>query len=97
DVQVIAGNAADLQRLLGQQSTQVKTIISGLPLRSLSKAVAETILAQISTILPSDGKYIQFTYHLTPTPLYAPAHYQQTYAKIIWRNLPPARVDVFIV
>jgi phosphatidylethanolamine/phosphatidyl-N-methylethanolamine N-methyltransferase len=94
-IQVIEGNAVYLDILLGDAAPGVKTIISGLPLRSLPKPVSETILQKISNILKSGGKYIQFTYSLKQNPSFVPMNVKKKYSKMVWLNLPPARVDVF--
>lgn len=96
-IHVIEGDAADLELLLGDKKSQVTTVISGLPLRSLPKSTSEKILHQISSILPSGGRYIQFTYYFRQTILFSPTRIKPKYSKVIWRNLPPARVDVFEV
>ena len=96
-VQVIEGDAAELLSLLGNKSAQVKTVISGLPLRSLSKVTAQTILHQISNLLISGGKYIQFTYQYKQNLFFSPICFKRKSSKMIWRNMPPARVDVFEV
>jgi phosphatidylethanolamine/phosphatidyl-N-methylethanolamine N-methyltransferase len=95
EIHVIEGNAVYLDILIGEQESCVNTVISGLPLRSLPKAVSETILQKISALLPAGGRYIQFTYSFKQNPSFSPLHFKRKYSKMVWLNLPPARVDVF--
>ncbi len=95
-VRIIEGNAAQLGTLLRDENT-VKTIISSLPLRSLPPSTTHAILDQIKTILPSGGRYIQFTYSLRQNKLVPFRNQQKIISKHIWRNIPPARVDVWTV
>jgi len=96
-VQVIKGDAANLIALLGDQHARVSTVISGLPLRSLPKLTSQKILQQIAALLPSGSRYIQFTYYVGQSLFFSPMRIKSNYSKIIWLNLPPARVDVFEV
>ena len=94
-IQVINGDAVDLSCLLGDKKSLVNTIVSGIPLRSLHQSVSQAILQQISNILPLGGRYIQFTYQYKQNLIFSPVCFKQTFSKIIWQNMPPARVDVF--
>ena len=94
-IEVITGDAADLKTLLQHRSQAISTIISGLPLRSLPKATSQAIMEQIPGILAPGGRYIQFTYDLRRNTAYYPVHYQLIDSAIVWRNIPPAKVDVF--
>ena len=61
-VNVLHGNAMDLNKLLGDSHKQVSVVVSSLPLLSLPKATVKIILEQIENILEPNGCYIQFTY-----------------------------------
>ena len=93
DIQVIHGNATELETLLQQQTQSVGAIISGLPLRSLPKAMRNEILSQITKVLSPHGQYIQFTYDIRePSVAFCPKNYRLDQSTIIWHNLPPAKV-----
>lgn len=131
-VNMMEGNAVELQALLQGQSQPVTTIISSLPLRSLPKEMSQAILEQISQLLVAGGRYIQFTYdirgdyrypalnstlaqdtlHRTDQrklslvvtdwlrrpkqgETYCPAGWVLIHSEIVWRNLPPAKIEVF--
>ena len=97
DIEVIKGNAADLIKLLDEKSQHVDTIISGLPLRSLPEETVQSVLSEISSILSSGGRYIQFTYDIRSDSSYYPENFHLKRSKIIWWNIPPAKVEVFVV
>ena len=92
---VLEGSAINLVRLLKDDSRPIYAIVSSLPLRAFSQGMTKTVLEQITTLLPSHSKYIQFTYSLRKTRYTELAHYYLIASKRIWRNLPPARVDVW--
>ena len=94
EVEVIQGNAKDLVALTTGKS--VHTIISSLPLRSLPKEDREKILAAIAQVLQPNGRFIQFTYSLHDKHRFTPNAMQRIQSFIVWRNFPPARVDVFV-
>jgi len=95
DIEVIEGNAANLTQLLDEKSQHVDTIISSLPLRSLPEETVQSILSEISSILSPDGRYIQFTYDIRSDSSYYPENFHLERSKIIWRNIPPAKVEIF--
>ncbi|MEM9242584.1 MAG: methyltransferase domain-containing protein [Pseudomonadota bacterium] len=94
EVKVIQGNALELSRLI-KDHHGVKHIISSLPLRSLPYHMCQGILKQITSVLPKDGKYIQFTYRLKHNEAYMPTDLNLIKRKIVRMNFPPARVDVW--
>ncbi len=94
-ITVIEGNAAHLPELLKTQTKPISTIISGLPLRSLSKEMTQAILANIPKLLSDQGRYIQFTYDLRNSVDFYPKEYQLLEEKRVWANIPPAKVSVY--
>jgi phosphatidylethanolamine/phosphatidyl-N-methylethanolamine N-methyltransferase len=94
-LQIIEGDAAQLGQYL-QKDTKVAAIVSGLPLRSLPPPVVKDIIKQINHLLHHEGILVQFTYDLRGE-WFEQQHKQfhRTQSTIVWRNLPPARVDVF--
>lgn len=95
-IHVIQGNAAELTQLIGENVGRVNTIISSLPFRSLPKGLSETILAQVTDILPSGGKYIQYTYSFRENASFGLRNFTKKYSRIIWQNIPPAKIEIFI-
>ena len=92
---IIKGDAQLLSDLLGNDCQRVSTIVSGLPFRSLPPTVGHNIIKQIDKVLPKGGFFIQFTYDLSGRWKSLPPHFKRVSHKIVWGNLPPARVDVF--
>lgn len=94
-ITVLQGNAAHLAELLRDRAQPVSTIISGLPLRSLPIALKDDILFAISQVLSPEGRYIQFTYDIrNHKNSFYPEYYTLDDSEIVWRNIPPARVEV---
>jgi phosphatidylethanolamine/phosphatidyl-N-methylethanolamine N-methyltransferase len=94
-IQIIEGDAALLGDYL-EKETKVAAIVSGLPLRSLPPMMVKAIVNQINHLLRHDGVLIQFTYDLRGQ-WFEQQHkqFRRSQSSIVWRNLPPARVDVF--
>ncbi|OGT43069.1 MAG: hypothetical protein A3F13_06410 [Gammaproteobacteria bacterium RIFCSPHIGHO2_12_FULL_40_19] len=95
-VTVIRGNAMNLSELL-KDKLPVHTIISSLPLRSLSKNDRRIILAEIPKVLGPGGQFIQFTYSMKNDADFYPKNFKLMDSFLVWRNIPPARVTVFRV
>ena len=95
DITVIEGNATQLSSLV--QNKKFDSIISSLPLRSLPTADREKILTEIPKVLVLPGKFIQFTYALMSREKFYPGSFKLTKSFIEWRNIPPARIDVFTI
>lgn len=93
-IQVIEGNATHLSELL-TKNQPVHTVISSLPLRSISKKMREKIFGEISRILLPGGHYIQFTYSMKNDDEFYPSHFKRIASYLVLRNLPPAKVSVF--
>jgi phosphatidylethanolamine/phosphatidyl-N-methylethanolamine N-methyltransferase len=98
-LRVVQGDATEFRQLLhhhlGERQPTVSAIVSSLPFRSLPRPVVRAIVEEIHELMSPETLFIQFTYDLRPIP-YAPFHrFERVASKIIWLNLPPARVDVF--
>lgn len=94
-LQIVEGDAVQLSDYL-EKDTKVAAIVSGLPLRSLPPPIVKGIVNQINHLLHHNGVLIQFTYDLRGE-WFEQQHKQfhREQSTIVWRNLPPARVDVF--
>jgi phosphatidylethanolamine/phosphatidyl-N-methylethanolamine N-methyltransferase len=96
-LQVIRGDAAFLSDLLPADGVKVCAVVSSLPLRSLPRETVRQIMLQLECILAPGALFIQYTYALRSACSQFPDRFRQTASKIVWRNLPPARVDVYRV
>ena len=76
-------------------SLPVKAIVSGLPLRSLSKSAVMGITAACLKILHPDDRLIQFTYAPGGFSPWLSAGLKKLDSETVWINLPPAGIDVF--
>lgn len=95
-LRVIQGDAAHLSHLLlDRQPSRIDCMVSSLPLRSLHPTTTRAISHQFETLLESSGLLIQFTYDLRGTRARLPSCFRRISSKIVWGNLPPARVEVF--
>ncbi len=94
-IHVIEGDASQLGSLLGKKITDIQAVVSGLPLRSLPPSVVKAILAAVQRYLNKDGLFVQFTYDLRTSSKTTKLQMPCIASRIIWRNLPPARIDVY--
>lgn len=94
-IHVIHGDASELDTLLGDKSDRVYAIVSALPLRSLPVSVTKSIAAQMEKLLAKHACLIQFTYSLRKVFPYFSDKFVLTKSHYVWRNLPPARIDLF--
>ena len=95
-IRVIEGDATQLRNLLGEDADSVQAVVSGLPLRSLPSTVVQEISQQVRHLLPENGFFVQFTYDLRTPSVCAHEALRNERTRIIWNNLPPARVDTFV-
>lgn len=94
-VLVLEGDAAQLATLLGARANRVSTVVSSLPLKSLPKMTVDQIGNELDAILPKGATFIQFTYSLRCRAVDWAYDLTCLHSQTIWRNLPPARVNVF--
>ncbi len=93
-ITVIKGDATHMFELLKNQQP-IHTIISSLPLRSLSKKDRDIIFSQIPKVLSPGGQFIQFSYSLKKESDFYPKNFKYKDSFLVLRNIPPARVSVF--
>ncbi len=60
-----------------------------------SKPPPVQIIKQIDEVLPKNGLLIQFTYDLSGRKKLLLPNFKHISYKIVWSNIPPARVDVY--
>ena len=96
DVTVFLGDAARrLSRFRLGRADPVGTVVSSLPLLSMSRQRQRAILDQAFACMAGDGTFIQFTYgpgHPVPAGRLARWGYRGRSAGTAWLNLPPATV-----
>ena len=95
---IITGDAWQLDSLLAelpQPVTSVGAIISSLPLVNFKHAEAETLAQKIRNVLEPDGKWVQYSYQIHKRRSRGSSTFNLHASKIVWLNLPPARVSVF--
>ncbi|MBU2828462.1 MAG: class I SAM-dependent methyltransferase [Acidithiobacillus ferriphilus] len=95
EVEVIEGDAAHIQHLMAHRGP-VRAVVSSLPLRSIPKTVVERIFQQLPGISRHGTVFIQFTYHFRCSCAGLPPDFRRRRMAVVWRNVPPARVDAFI-
>lgn len=94
-LRVIQGDAAQLGHLLGHPRPRLSSIVSSLPLRSLHPTITRAVVQQFETLLEPGNLLVQFTYDLRGTQARLLPGFRRLSSKIVWTNLPPARVEVF--
>ncbi len=96
-LRILQGDAAHLTQLLGDDDAarRVDSIVSSLPLRSLHPATTRAIGHQFEALLEPGGLLIQYTYDLRGTHPRLLPRFRRLSSKIVWGNLPPARVEMF--
>ena len=92
-ISVFHADAGDWPSILGRSA--VKTVVSGLPLRSLPHQAVHRITDTWARSLTCDGRVIQFTYSLFGASAWQNAGLKRIDRETVWGNLPPARVEVF--
>jgi len=95
---IIIGDAWQLDHLLLSRREPIESVgavISSLPLLNFPLAEAEALAGKIRDILEPQGHWAQYSYrihHLRPR---GTGSFKLCASKIVWLNLPPARVSVF--
>lgn len=98
-VKVILGDAAEMGKILSKhldpETDRVGHVVSSLPLRSLPRSVVEAIARELHHVLGREGRFIQYTYDVRPREHEALRRFRRSRSRMVWLNLPPARVDVY--
>ncbi|HEY2329296.1 MAG TPA: methyltransferase domain-containing protein, partial [Verrucomicrobiae bacterium] len=96
--QIIAGDAWHLDALLAQLPQPVASVgavISSLPLLNFSEKQADELAQKIRAILEPRGRWVQYSYQIGKNRSRGADDFRLVASKIVWWNLPPARVHVF--
>lgn len=94
-INVVLGDAIDLNELLINFDEPVNAIVSSLPLRSLEKGIVNKIQKAAYQCLSNEGVFIQFTYDPRDNAADVLPDFKHLYHKKVWCNIPPAKVDVY--
>jgi phosphatidylethanolamine/phosphatidyl-N-methylethanolamine N-methyltransferase len=95
---IIVGDAWQLDDLLRNRPQPIESVgavISSLPLLNFSEEQAEALAQKIRAVLEPQGNWVQFTYRIHNRRPRGASTFRLHASKIVWFNLPPARVSVF--
>lgn len=96
--QIITGDAWHLDTLLAELPEPVRSVgavISSLPLLNFPKEQADALAQKIRGVLEPRGRWVQYTYHILKDRSRGGEEFRLIASKIVWFNLPPARVSVY--
>ena len=95
---IITGDAWDLDKLLAELPRPIESVgavISSLPLLNFPKEEADTLARKIRAILEPRGRWVQYSYQIVKDRSRGSDDFKLLASKIVWFNLPPARVSVY--
>jgi phosphatidylethanolamine/phosphatidyl-N-methylethanolamine N-methyltransferase len=95
---ILTGDAWHLDELLRNRREPIESVgavISSLPLLNFSVEKAESLAQKIRAVLEPRGNWVQFSYRIDKLRPRGAASFRLHASKIVWLNLPPARVSVF--
>lgn len=95
---IVAGDAWDLDKILKEGSHPVEhvgAVISSLPLLNFPKAKADELARKIRNALEPHGRWVQYSYHIAKDRSRGGEHFNLISSRVVWLNLPPARVSVY--
>lgn len=93
-VRIVHADAADIAHAIPSGSA-VTAIVSGLPLRSLPAEAVSRVVQACSGVLGPHSRVVQFTYAPRTCSAWHDTGLQRIANELVWRNLPPARIEVF--
>jgi phosphatidylethanolamine/phosphatidyl-N-methylethanolamine N-methyltransferase len=96
--QIITGDAWKLDELLRSRREPIEsvgTVFSSLPLLNFSEDQAEALAQKIRSVLQPQGNWVQYSYRIHKLRTRGASSFKLHASKIVWLNLPPARVSVF--
>jgi phospholipid N-methyltransferase len=73
----------------------VGAVISSLPLLNFPPEKAESLAQKIQCFLKPRGNWVQYSYNLGKKQPRGAHRFKLRASKIVWLNLPPARVSVY--
>ena len=96
--QIITGDAWHMDLLLRELHEPVESVgavISSLPLLNFPKEQVEALAKKIRAMLEPQGNWVQYSYRIDKLRPRGASSFRLHASKIVWLNLPPARVSVF--
>jgi len=96
--QIITGDAWQMDELLRELREPVESVgavISSLPLLNFPKAQANELARKIRAVLEPRGRWVQYSYQIVKDRSRGAENFRLLASKIVWFNVPPARVSVF--
>jgi len=95
---IINGDAWYLDDLLRNGLDPIEnvgTVFSSLPLLNFPEHKADALAEKIRAVLQPQGTWVQYSYHIGKNQSRGTSSFQLLASKIVWLNLPPARVSVY--
>jgi phosphatidylethanolamine/phosphatidyl-N-methylethanolamine N-methyltransferase len=95
---IIPGDAWRLDDLLRTRQIPIHSVgavISSLPLLNFPPEQAAALAEKINSILLPGGHWVQYSYNLGKKQPRGADRFHLRASKIVWLNLPPARVSVY--
>ena len=96
--QIITGDAWDLDKLVAELPRPIESVgavISSLPLLNFPKEEADSLARKIRAILEPRGRWVQYSYQIVKDRSRGGDDFKLLASKVVWFNLPPARVSVY--
>jgi phosphatidylethanolamine/phosphatidyl-N-methylethanolamine N-methyltransferase len=96
--QIVTGDAWKLDDLLRRRREPIESVgavISSLPLLNFPVEEAEALAQKIRAVLEPGGNWVQYSYQIHKLRPRGASSFRLHASKIVWFNLPPARVSVF--
>jgi phosphatidylethanolamine/phosphatidyl-N-methylethanolamine N-methyltransferase len=84
-----------LMAKLPEPVTSVGAVISSLPLLNFPKEKADDLAQKIRSALEPRGRWVQYSYHIIKDRHRGSQDFRLVASKVVWFNLPPARVSVY--
>lgn len=98
EAHIITGDAWDLDKLLAELPRPIESVgavISSLPLLNFPKEEADSLARKIRRVLEPRGRWVQYSYQIVKDRSRGGDDFKLLASKIVWFNLPPARVSVY--
>jgi phosphatidylethanolamine/phosphatidyl-N-methylethanolamine N-methyltransferase len=96
---IIIGDAWRLDELLQRGQSPIPfvgAVISSLPLLNFPPEQAEALATKIQSVLKPGGHWVQYSYNLGKKQPRGADRFHLCASKIVWLNIPPARVSVYL-
>jgi phosphatidylethanolamine/phosphatidyl-N-methylethanolamine N-methyltransferase len=95
---IVHGDAWEMDQILRNCPKPVEcvgAVISSLPLMNFPKEKANALAAKIRAALEPQGRWVQYSYQIMNNRSRGGDDFNLISSKIVWLNIPPARVSVY--